>query len=78
MDLFAAIKKNLPETIRATKVFGKSQSNFMDNHLTVSQTTGTRMLRQILAEIERTMGGLREAYFSNKKQSVKLKMKKGN
>lgn len=70
--MLATIKENLPELKRATKQFGKRQSQFMDNFLTVNHPTPIRNARQCLAEIERAMAGLREAHFKTLKRQVDL------
>lgn len=61
------IENNLPAIRQGTKNFNKSQSQFMDNMLTVTQLTPIRRARQILAEIEKSMEALRKAYFKRLK-----------
>lgn len=56
------VKAGVPEVHRATSLFGKQQSQFMDNMLTVSKPTPIRNLRQILAEMNKTRMALSEAY----------------
>lgn len=73
--MLEVIKENLPEIQRATSLFGKSQSQFMDNMLTVAHTTPVRNLRQILAEIEKSKMALKESYFKNAKKDVEIKIK---
>jgi hypothetical protein len=67
------IEENLPEIGRASSLFRKTQSQFMDNVLTVSHLTPIRNLRQILAEIERSMQALREAYYGRRRTEVEIK-----
>lgn len=74
-QMLQVIKENLPEIQRATSLFGKGQSQFMDNMLTVSHTTPVRNLRQILAEIEKSKMALKESYFKNAKKDVEIKIK---
>lgn len=74
-EMLQVIQDNMPEVQRATSFFGKSQSQFMDNMLTVSHTTPLRNLRQILAEIEKKKSALREAYFKTQKKDVEIRMK---
>lgn len=69
------INKALPEISRAKNNFGKTQSQFMDNMLTVSHTTPLRNMRQILAEIERIQNALRENFFKQQETKVKIQMK---
>lgn len=73
--ILSAIEANYPAIKRDTQNFYKSQSQFMDNMLTVSAPTSLRNLRQILAEINKTMGGMREAYFGNRKKDIQIKQK---
>ncbi len=67
-DYFPVIEK-------ATNNFNKSQSQFMNNMLTVSHPTELRNVRQILAEVERTKQALSEAYFSVLKKKNEIKRK---
>ena len=72
--MLESFSSNLPELIRGKENFGKSQSQFMDNILTVSKHTPIRNMRQILAEVERTYQGLQEAYFKHKKQAIEVRI----
>lgn len=67
------ISIGFPVIERATKNFNKSQSQFMDNMLTVTQPTPLRSARQILAEINKSKMALDEAYFSIRKKQVQIK-----
>lgn len=69
------INQTLPEINRATNLFNKTQSQFMDNMLTVSHITPIRNLRQILAEIKRTRQALGEAYYAIQKKRVEIEKK---
>lgn len=71
--MLSLIEQNVPEIARASSLFRKSQSQFMDNVLTVSNLTPIRNLRQILAEIENTMHALRETYYRRKRIEVEIK-----
>jgi hypothetical protein len=62
-EMIENITRNHPEITRATSLFGKTQSQFMDNTMTVSHMTPLRNARQILAEMERTRNALKEAFF---------------
>lgn len=70
------IQSGYPEISRATGLFHKHQSQFMDNMLTVSHITPIRNLRQILAEMNRTRQALGEAHFNIRKKQVRIKEKK--
>jgi hypothetical protein len=73
-DMIDEINENLPELHRASSLFYKTQSQFMDNMLTVSHPTPIRNIRQILAEITRSRQALEEAYYKNKKKNIEIKM----
>ena len=72
-EMLSFIESNVPEIGRASSLFRKTQSQFMDNMLTVSNLTPIRNLRQILAEIENTMHALRENYYRRKRAEVEIK-----
>lgn len=74
-EMLAAIQASLPEVHRATSLFCKTQSQFMDNMLTVSHPTPLRNLRQFLAEMNKTREAIKEAHFKTLKKEVELKMK---
>lgn len=74
-DMLVEIKNNLPEINRASSLFGKRQSQFMDNMMTVSHPTPIRNLRQILAEIEKTSLAIKETHFKNKKKEIEIQIK---
>jgi hypothetical protein len=65
-----------PAIAKATRNFNKSQSQFMNNMLTLSQPTELRSLRQILAEVNKSKMALDEAYFNIRKKQVQIKQKK--
>ncbi len=71
--MIAQIKEKLPEIKRATSFFGKKQSQFMDNLLTVSHNTPLRNMRQIMSEITRAREALQEAYYKQKKEEIEVK-----
>lgn len=71
----ANIAENMSEIDRATLSFGKSQSQYMDRIMTVSNHEPMRNLRQILAEIERIRGALKEAEIGLRRQVLKHKQK---
>lgn len=58
------------EVNRATNAFGKTQSQFMNNVMTVSAHSPIRNLRQILAEVERRRQALKENTYKIKKQMI--------
>ncbi len=72
--MISMINENYPEIQRATSLFGKSQSQFMDNFLTVTQPTALRSVRQILAEINKSKSALDEAKFKRAKSEVQIKI----
>ena len=69
------IQENNLEIQRATSNFNKSQSQFMDNMLTVGYVTPIRNVRQILSEMNRTRQALGEAYFNVQKKRLQIKKK---
>ena len=69
------IKENLPIINKVKSNFCKTQSQFMDNMLTVSNTTPFRNMRQISAEITRSISALKESYFKIEKDKTKIKIK---
>lgn len=73
--MIAVIEKNMPMITKATKHFGKRQSEFMDNNMTLHHPTPYRNMRQILAEIEKSKEALRESHFkiAIKKQKMKIR-----
>ena len=73
LPMMNLIKENLPAINEGISMFGKSQSAFMDNMLTVAHPTPIRNLRQILSEINRTMQALREANFNIKRKEIEIK-----
>jgi len=64
------IQANLPMIYEASGNFGKSQSQFMDNFLTVAHPTPLRNARQALAEINRSVDALREAQYNMSKKQL--------
>jgi len=74
-QMLQIIQHSLPEIKRGTSLFCKTQSQFMDNMLTVSHPTPLRNARQILAEINKATEALKEAHFKQKKLEIELKIK---
>lgn len=64
--------KNQVEVDRASRSFGKSQSQFMVNCMTLDSHTPFRNLRQLLAEIEKKKLALSEAHIKQKRDKLKL------
>ena len=64
-----------PVIAKATKAYNKTQSQFMDNMMTLSQPTELRSLRQILAEVNKSKMALDEAYFGIEKKRIDIKKK---
>lgn len=73
-EMLEVIRAGVPEIVRANSLFGKTQSQFMDNMLTVSKPTPIRNLRQILAEMNRTNDALKEAYIKCKRREIERKI----
>lgn len=74
--MLSIIGETMPEVQRATALFNKQQSQFMDDMLTVSHLTPIRNLRQILAEMKRTRQALGEAYYSIQKKQIEIEEKR--
>lgn len=74
-EMIATIQASLPEVQRSTSLFCKTQSQFMDNMLTVSHPTPLRNIRQILAEMNKTREAIKELHFKTRKREVELKIK---
>lgn len=66
------IESRYPALKKDSEAFYKTQSQFMDNMLTVSAPTELRNLRQILAEINKSKMALQEAHFSTKKKEIEI------
>jgi hypothetical protein len=80
-NMISVINRSALEIHKVTQIFNKSQSQFMDNLLTVSHMTPFRNLRQVLAEMNRTQAALNETYFNlelkkNKVEKLKAKLDK--
>lgn len=76
--MFDIISSMLPEVQRATSMFCKTQSQFMDNLLTISHFTPIRNMRQILAEMQRIRQALGEAYFNIEKKKLQIEEKRAS
>lgn len=71
-SMLEIVKAGSGAVIKATQNFNKTQSQFMDNMLTVSHPTPLRNARQILAEMKKTKAGLAEATYSVEKQRLEI------
>jgi len=67
------IEQSASDINATTQIFQKTQSQFMDNMLTVSHPTPFRNLRQVLAEMKRTRQAMGEAYFNIEKKKIRIK-----
>ena len=67
------VQESLPTIYQASSNFGKNQSQFMDNFLTISHPTPLRNARQTLAEINRSVEALREAQYNMNKKQIQIK-----
>lgn len=74
--MLSEIGDNYPAIKQATDNFNKTQSQFMDNMMTLSQLTEIRSARQCLAEIKKSKLALEEAYFNIEKKRIKIDRKK--
>jgi hypothetical protein len=74
--MMADIGSNYPAIKQATDNFNKTQSQFMDTMLTISQLTEIRSARQCLAEIKKSKLAIEEAYFKIKKNQIEIDRKK--
>ena len=72
----AQIASFMTEVNRATNAFGKSQSQYMNHIMTVSNNSVYRNLRQILSEIERKRQALKENTFKLKRDIITLIQKR--
>lgn len=72
-EMVKSIEENLPILKEGIAQFGKAQSQFMDNFLTVSHPTPLRNVRQILSEINQCLEALREAQYKIEKQKIEIK-----
>jgi hypothetical protein len=72
-SMLTEVQKNLPQVEKLSSNFGKTQSQFMDNMLTTSHPTPIRNVRQMLAEINKSLDALKEAYYKNEKEKVYIK-----
>jgi hypothetical protein len=63
-DMLDIIKQEIPEVQRATALFNKTQSQFMDNMLTIHNLTPLRNMRQILAEMKKIRLALGGSFFA--------------
>lgn len=70
--MLEVIKESLPEIHRASSLHYKTQTQFMDNMLTVAHMTPLRNLRQILAQITRTRDAIKEVHHKFKLEEVEL------
>jgi hypothetical protein len=68
--MLEVIKAGVPEITRATSLFGKRQSQFMDNMLTIKKPTPIRNLRQIAAEMNKINEALTETYHKCRRKEV--------
>lgn len=75
-QMLEVISEGLPEIRRATSFYFKTQSQFMDNMLTVTAYTPVRNMRQILAEMNKTREAIKEAHFKIRKKEIEAEMKK--
>lgn len=76
-EMVTYINQELPIIVKEFDNFGKNQSQFMDNHFTVSNPTPLRNARQILSEINSRLTALKENQYKHQKTLLKIeKLKK--
>lgn len=73
LPMMRIIQDNLPIIKEGSDNFMKTQSQFMDNMLTIHHPTPIRNLRQILAEINKSLQALREAHYNIKRKEIEVK-----
>lgn len=73
--MLSEVSEYYPVITKATRNFNKSQSQYMNNMMTVSHPTELRNLRQILAQLNRAKQALDEAYFNVEKKKIRIKQK---
>jgi len=73
-ELLQAIYDDYPIIEKTTTLFNKTQSQFMDSMLTLSQLTPLRSARQCTAEIKKSRLALEEALFKMQKLEVEIKL----
>lgn len=69
------ISEKMPEVIRGTSFFGKQQSQFMDNNLTISHYTPMRNMNQSLAQITKTREAIQENMIKLKRKEIEIEIK---
>lgn len=74
--MLTVLSDSLPAIKASSENFHKTQSQFMDNMLTVSHPTPLRNVRQILAEINKTELALKEAYIKVYKKEIEIQIKR--
>lgn len=75
-SMLSLISDKLPVLQKAKENFCKTQSQFMDNALTLHQPTPVRLLHQILANCEKIEAALQETYFKREKQKLEIEIRK--
>jgi len=73
-EMIEYIEGKLPEINHDISLFGKPQSQFMDNQLTVSHLTPQRNIRQILAECSATIEAYRASFIECEKKAIEVKI----
>ena len=75
-EMMEVISLNAERMTKASENFNKTQSQFMDNMLTVSHPTVLRNARQVLAEVNKAKMALSEASFvcAEKEADIEIKL----
>ncbi|MFA5406671.1 MAG: hypothetical protein WC307_04930 [Candidatus Nanoarchaeia archaeon] len=66
------VNENLPAMSKTAKNFYKTQSQFMDNTLTLHHPTSIRNVRQDLAQVQKTMMAINEYGFDVTEKEIKI------
>jgi hypothetical protein len=73
LPMIEKIEEYRPVLLKDTSNFNKTQSQFMDNIVTIMHPTPLRNIRQALAEINKSQMALNESYFKVEKLKVEIK-----
>jgi len=74
-EMLVIIQNGAPAVNKATENFNKTQSQFMDNMMTVSHPTLLRNARQVCAELNKSKIALREAALLGAEKEVEIEIK---
>lgn len=75
-QMLTTIRESLPEVHRASSLFFKTQSQFMDNMLTVSHFTPLRNIQQCLAEMNQRREAIKHNHLKMCRNKIEIEKKK--